>query len=79
MNVHFLIMHKISIRNKRHWLNLTVKYSLVDLLGFVGFVVNLLNRPTDGATVHALKGAFEKVHTKKCVRKRLTSCPHGST
>jgi hypothetical protein len=30
------------------------------LLGFVGFVVNLLNRPTDGATVHALKIAFEK-------------------
>jgi hypothetical protein len=29
--------------------------------GFVGFFVNLLNRPTDGATVHALKSASEKV------------------
>jgi hypothetical protein len=26
-------------------------------------------RPTDGATVHALKSASEKVRTKKCVRK----------
>jgi hypothetical protein len=32
----------------------------VDLLGFVGFVVNLLNRPTDGATVHSQKTASEK-------------------
>jgi hypothetical protein len=30
------------------------------LLGFVGFVVNLLSRPTDGAAVHALKIASEK-------------------
>jgi hypothetical protein len=30
------------------------------LLGFVAFVVNLLNRPTDGATVHALKIASEE-------------------
>jgi hypothetical protein len=46
----------------------------VGLLGFVDFVVNLLNRPTDGATVHALKSAYEKVRTKKCVLKRVTSC-----
>jgi hypothetical protein len=32
----------------------------VGLLGFVGFLVNLLNRSTDGATVHALKSASEK-------------------
>jgi hypothetical protein len=32
----------------------------VDLLGFVGFVVNLLSRPTDGTTVDALKSASEK-------------------
>jgi hypothetical protein len=37
----------------------------VGLVGFVGFVVNLLNRPTDGATVHALKSASEKVRPKK--------------
>jgi hypothetical protein len=30
------------------------------LLGFVGFVVNLLNRPTDGATAHGQKSASEK-------------------
>jgi hypothetical protein len=35
----------------------------VGLLGFVGFIVNLLNRPnrrTDGATVHDQKSASEK-------------------
>jgi hypothetical protein len=37
----------------------------VGLLGFVGFVVNLLNRPTDGATVRVLKSACEKVRPKK--------------
>jgi hypothetical protein len=36
----------------------------VGLLRFVGFVVNLLNRPTDGATVNV-----RKVRPKKCVRK----------
>jgi hypothetical protein len=37
--------------------------------GFVGFIVNILT----------LKNASEKVRTKKCVRKRVTSCLHGST
>jgi hypothetical protein len=32
----------------------------VGLLGFVGFVVNLLNRPTDGATVYGQESASEK-------------------
>jgi hypothetical protein len=32
----------------------------VGLLSFVGFVVNLLNRPTDGATVHGQESASEK-------------------
>jgi hypothetical protein len=32
----------------------------VGLLGFVGFVFNLLNRPTDGATVQGQKSAAEK-------------------
>jgi hypothetical protein len=32
----------------------------VGLLGFVGFIVNLLNRLIAGATVHALKSASEK-------------------
>jgi hypothetical protein len=36
------------------------------IIGFVGFVVNLLNRPTDGTTVQRLK---------KCVRKRITFRP----
>jgi hypothetical protein len=30
------------------------------LPSFVGFVVNVLNRPTDGATVHGQKSASEK-------------------
>jgi hypothetical protein len=29
------------------------------MIGFVGFVVNLLNRPTDGATVSVRKNAPE--------------------
>jgi hypothetical protein len=37
----------------------------VGLLGFIGFVVNLLNRPTEGATVHVLKSTYEKVRPKK--------------
>ncbi|KAH0810456.1 hypothetical protein GEV33_012336 [Tenebrio molitor] len=37
----------------------------VGLLGFVGFVVNSLNRPTDGATVHGQKSASGKVRPKK--------------
>jgi hypothetical protein len=32
----------------------------VGVFGFVGFVVNLLNRPTDGATVKGQKSAAEK-------------------
>jgi hypothetical protein len=30
------------------------------IIGFVGFVANLLNRPTDGATVSVRKSASEK-------------------
>jgi hypothetical protein len=41
----------------------------VGLRGFVGFVVNLLNRPTDGAMVHGQKSPSEKVRPKKRVRK----------
>jgi hypothetical protein len=29
-------------------------------IGFVGFVANLLNKPTDGATVSVRKSASEK-------------------
>jgi hypothetical protein len=36
------------------------------IIGFVRFVVNLLNRPADGTTVQRLK---------KCVRKRITFRP----
>jgi hypothetical protein len=39
------------------------------IIGFVGFVANLLNRPTDGATVSI----------RKCVRKRVTFRPLVST
>jgi hypothetical protein len=37
----------------------------VGLLGFVGVVINLLNRPTDGATVHGQKSVSENVRPKK--------------
>jgi hypothetical protein len=37
----------------------------VGLLGFVDFVVNLLSRPTDGATIQGQKSASEKVRAKK--------------
>jgi hypothetical protein len=33
---------------------------LVGLIGFYGFVVNLLNRPTDGATISARKNVSKK-------------------
>jgi hypothetical protein len=39
------------------------------LLGFLGFVVNLLNRPTDRATVHGQKSASKKVRPKKASEK----------
>jgi hypothetical protein len=31
------------------------------IIGFVGFVANLLNKPTDGATVSVRKSASERV------------------
>jgi hypothetical protein len=37
----------------------------VNLLGFVAFVVNLLNSPTDGATVSVRKSVYKKVRPKK--------------
>jgi hypothetical protein len=43
----------------------------VGLLGFVGFVVNLLNR-TDGATVHGQKSPSKKVRPKKRIRKSVS-------
>jgi hypothetical protein len=39
-------------------------FVFIGLLDFVDFVVNLLNRATDGATVRVLKSAFEKVRPK---------------
>jgi hypothetical protein len=41
----------------------------VGFLRFVGFIVNLLNRPTDGATIQGQKSAAEKVGPKKFDRK----------
>jgi hypothetical protein len=37
----------------------------VGVLGFVGFVVNLLNRPTDSTTGQGQESAAEKVLPKK--------------
>jgi hypothetical protein len=35
-------------------------YSERTIIGFVGFVANLLNRPTDGAKISVQKSASEK-------------------
>jgi hypothetical protein len=77
LNVHFLIMHKIGTkigtRNKRYNTfksNTLVKFNCQIFSCFqsvysvcVGFVDNLLNRPTNGVTVR--KSAFEKMRPKK--------------
>jgi hypothetical protein len=76
-------MHQISTKNdttvfranKIPWLNLTVKYSFhlssVGLLGFVGFVLNLLNRPTDGATFSIAKCVRKSASEKELLFVRL--------
>jgi hypothetical protein len=60
MNLDFVIMYQISTRNKRYNTFSDKLNTSGGLLGFAGFVVNLLNRPTDGTTVQGQKSATEK-------------------
>jgi hypothetical protein len=50
----------IATESSKYLLIIYIIYGDRTIIGFVGFVANLLNRPTDGATVSVRKSAPEK-------------------